>query len=246
MPIAEKVTLHALPPSHPCKTVGAALDYKEIEYEWVNLDFGKHNEQITELYGEGKTRVPGLTIGDERVHGSTEILWRLEELAPEKPLYPDGIADEVREAELWGDGDLQDMGRRIPWGGLYFRPELLGRMNGIEELDPAGTDFAMKFVRATWKYHSISCVQVAEDLERLPGMVDEIDQMAEKGILDGENPTAADLQIGSSVWTIATIADVKPVFAGSAAERVAERYFGEIPELIPTGALPASWIKLRD
>lgn len=246
MPIAEKVTLHALPPSHPCKTVGAALDYKEIDYEWVNLDFGKHNDQITELYGEGRTRVPGLTIGDERIHGSTEILWRLEELAPEKPLYPEGIAEEVREAELWGDRVVQDLGRRIPWGGLYFRPELLGRMNGIDELDPAGTDFAMKFVRSTWKYHKISSVQIAEDLEKFPGMIDEIDSMAEKGLVDGENPTAADLQIGSSIWVIGTVGDVRPVLAGSAAERIAERYFGEIPELIPAGALPASWIRLRD
>ena len=120
-------------------------------------------------------------------------------------------------------------GRRIPWGGLYFRPEKLGMLNGIDELDPAGTDFAMRFVRSTWKYHKISSVQIAEDLERLPGMIDEIDGMAERGLIDGENPTAADFQIGSSIWVIATISDAKPVIEGSAAERVAERYFGEIP-----------------
>lgn len=246
MPITEKVTLHALPPSHPCKTVGAALDHKGIEYEWVNLDFGKHNEQIGELYGAEAKTVPGLSIGDERIHGSTEILWRLEELVPENPLYPEPVADQVREAELWGAGDLQDFGRRIPWGGLYFRPERLGRMNGIDELDPAGTDFAMRFIRSTWKYHDISSVRIADDLERLPGMVDEIEDMAGRGVLDGESPTAADLQIGASVWVISTISDVRPVFEGSAAARVAERYFGEVPELIPAGALPASWIRLRD
>ena len=49
-----------------------------------------------------------------------------------------------------------------------------------------------------------------------------------------------------SVWVIATISDVRPVIEGSAAERIAERYFGEIPELIPAGAFPASWIRLRD
>ena len=246
MPNTEKVTLHALPPSHPCKAVGAALDYKGIEYEWVNLDYGKHNEQIAELYGEGKTRVPGLTFGEERIHGSTNILKRLEELVPENPLYPDGIADEVREAELWGEGAFQDLGRRIPWGALYFRPEKLGRMNGIDELDPAGTDFAMKFTRATWKYHNISSVQVAEDLERLPAMVGEIESMAERGVLGGDNPTAADFQIGATVWVIATVADTASVFEGSAALGVAERYFGEIPELVPAGAFPASWIRLRD
>ena len=245
MPITEKVTLHALPPSHPCKTVGAALDYKGIEYEWVNLDFGKHNEQITELYGAGNTRVPGLTIGEEKIHGSTNILKRLEELVPENPLYPAGISEQVRAAELWADGDLQDFGRRIPWGALYFRPEMLGKLNGVEELDPAGTDFAMRFVHSTWKYHNISSVQIAEDLEKLPAMIDEM-PLADWHQAVAVNLTAADFQIGSSVWVIATISDVKPVVEGSAAARVAERYFGEIPELVPAGAFPASWIRLRD
>lgn len=246
MPITEPVTLHALPPSHPCKTVGAALDHKGIEYEWVNLDFGKHGEQVAELYGEEARTVPGLSIGEERIHGSTAILRRLEELVPEKPLYPDPVAEEVREAELWADGDLQDFGRRIPWGALYFRPELLGRINGVDELDPAGTDFAMKFVRSTWKYHNISCVQLADDLSRLPGMIEEIEAMAGRGLLGGDEPTAADFQIGSSIWVIGTIADLGPMLAGSTAWRVAERYFGEIPELVPAGAFPAGWIKLRD
>src|SRR3546814_10136352 len=68
----------------------------------------------------------------------------------------------------------------------------------------------MKFVRATWKYHNVSSVQIAEDLDRLPGMIDEIEGMAGRGLLDGEDPTAADLQIGSSIWVIGTIADVRP------------------------------------
>lgn len=246
MPISEKVTLHALPPSHPCKTVGAALDHKGIEFEWVNLDFGKHNEQIADLYGDDAKTVPGLSIGEERIHGSTAILRRLEELVPENPLYPEGIAEAVREAEIWADGDLQDFGRRIPWGALYFRPELLGRMNGIDELDPAGTDFAMRFVRSTWKYHSISSVQLAEDLERLPGMIDRIDEMASEGLLDQAEPTAADFQIGASIWVLGSIGDIRPVITGSAAERVAEHHFGELAELVPAGALPASWVRLRD
>lgn len=246
MPISEKVTLHALPPSHPCKTVGAALDHKGIEYEWVDLDFGRHNEQMAKLYGEDAKTVPGLSIGEERIHGSTAILKRLEELVPENPLYPEPIAGPVREAELWADGDLQDFGRRIPWGALYFRPERLGRLNGVDELDPAGTDFAMRFVRSTWKYHSISCERLADDLERLPGMIDRIDGFAAEGLIDGEQPTAADLQIGSSIWVIATICDVRPVIAGSAAARVAERYFGEFVDFVPAGAYPESWVKLRD
>jgi glutathione S-transferase len=242
MPITEKVTLHALPPSHPCAAVAAALDHKGVEYEWVNLDFGKHNEQITEIYGEGAKTVPGVTFGDEAVHGSTAIFMRLEELVPENPLYPEGIADEVRAAEIWGDGQLQDLGRRIPWGALYFRPERLGRMNGVDELDPAGTDFAMRFIRSTWKYHGLSSVQIAQDLKDLPGLLEEIESFAERGLVDGETPTAADFQIGSTIRVLRSIGDLAPMFAGTAAERIAEKNFEAYGEFVPAGAFPASWL----
>ncbi|MBN8867093.1 MAG: glutathione S-transferase [Solirubrobacterales bacterium] len=242
MPITEKVTLHALPPSHPCAAVAAALDLKGVEYEWVNLDYGTHNQQIEELYGEGAKTVPGLSVGDERIHGSTAIFRRLEELVPENPLYPEGIADRVREAELWGDGAFQDLGRRLPWGALYFRPERLGRLNGVDELDPAGTDFAMKFIRATWKYHSLSSVRIAEDLKGLPAMVEEIEGFAADGLIDGDAPTAADLQIGATVRVLLSLGDVAPLFEGTAAARIAERNFELYGEFVPAGAFPASWL----
>src|SRR4051794_24943218 len=79
------------------------------------------------IYGEGKKTVPGLLVDDEPVHGSRAILARLDELAPEKPLYP---SDEVRVAEQWGDEVLQDLGRRLPRGSLQFRPEAMGSFAG--------------------------------------------------------------------------------------------------------------------
>ena len=36
------LTLHALPPSHPCMTAEAALRLKGLEYERVDLTPGKH------------------------------------------------------------------------------------------------------------------------------------------------------------------------------------------------------------
>src|SRR5262245_45316750 len=137
------LTLHVLPPSHPSRTVKAALRIKELEFETVNLNFGEHTEEMERIYGAGNTTVPGLLIDDEPVHGSRAILARLEELAPEPPLYPEPIADAVREAERWGDDELQDLGRRLPWGALHFRPEAMGTLFGGEPLDPAGTDFAI-------------------------------------------------------------------------------------------------------
>src|SRR3712207_5441407 len=156
--------LHATPPSPPGMTAEAALRLKGLAYERVDFPPGEHAERMPELYGEGRTTVPGLLVDGEPVHGSRPILERLEALAPEPPLYPGGIADAVREAERWGDEHLQDLGRRLPWGALHFRPEALGTFGGGGPLDPAGTDFAIRFARASWKYHRITAQRLAEDL----------------------------------------------------------------------------------
>ncbi len=242
MPAFEKITLHVLPPSHPCMTARAALEHKGLEYEAVNLDMGKHADQVEEIYGEGNRTVPGMTIDGELVHGSTAILARLDELVPEHPLYPDEIATEVRAAEAWADGHLQDLGRRLPWGALHFRPEAMGTFGGTGPLDPAGTDFAMKFIRSTWKYHGISCELLAEDLKAFPTMVDRISELAEQGLIDREEPTAADLQIASTIRVLMTVGDLHETLEGTPAEKIANRYFPDYNGLVPAGAFPAGWI----
>ncbi|HTU15514.1 MAG TPA: glutathione S-transferase [Solirubrobacterales bacterium] len=239
---SEEIKLHVLPPSHPCMTARAALDLKGLEYEVVTLDMGRHGSQVEEIYGEGRRTVPGMIIGEEQVHGSTAILERLDQLVPENPLYPSEIADEVREAELWADGHLQDLGRRLPWGALHFRPESMGTFGGAGPLDPAGVDFAMKFIHGTWKYHGITAAKLAEDLDTLPSVIEEIEGFAGRGLIDGERPTAADLQIGSTVRVLLTVGDLHPSFEGTAAERIARRHFPEYDGLVPAGAFPTGWI----
>ena len=236
------LTLHVLPPSHPCKTVEAALAIKGLEYERVVLEPGRHNEEMEAIYGEGKRTVPGLVVDGEPVHGSRSILERLESIAPDPSLYPDPIADRVREAERWGDDELQDLGRRLPWGALHFRPEAMGTFGGAGELDPAGTDFAIGYVRASWKYHGISAVRLAEDLAGLPAKIQVIEDFAQEGLIGGDEPTAADLQIGATVRVLLTLSDLEPLFAGGAGERIARRWFPEYPGNVPAGAYPPRWV----
>ena len=163
-----ELVLHALPPSHPCMTAEAALRLKGLAYERIDFTPGEHTAKMAELYGEGNTTVPGLTIDGEPVHGSRTILERLEALEPEPALYPEAIAGAVREAERWGDEELQDLGRRLPWGALHFRPEALGSFGGAGPLDPAGTDFAIRFARASWKYHRITAERLARTSPACP------------------------------------------------------------------------------
>ena len=79
-----------------------------------------------------------MTVDGEPVHGSRAILARLEQLAPEPALYPADRRDAVLDAERWGDDELQDLGRRLPWGALHFRPESLGTFGGVGPLDGPG------------------------------------------------------------------------------------------------------------
>lgn len=242
MPSSPDLTLHVLAPSHPCMTADAALRLKGLEYERVELTPGGHNEEVERVYGSGNRTVPGLLAGDEAVHGSRAILAWLEERAPDPPLYPAPIGDAVRDAERWGDVELQDLGRRIPWGALHFRPEAMGTFGGQGPLDPAGTDFAIAYVRSSWKYHRISAERLAEDLHGLPEKIDHVDSLAGEGVIGGDTPTAADLQIGATLRVLLTVGDLRPLIEGRPAERIARRWFPDYTGEVPAGALPPDWV----
>lgn len=226
-------------------TAEAALRRKGLEYDKVSLTPGPHVEEMARVYGEGNTTVPGLLVGDAPVHGSRAILERLEQIEPDPPLYPEAIADAVREAERWGDEELQDLGRRLPFGAMHFRPEAMGSFGGVGELDPAGVDFAMTYVRLSWKYHKITAERLAADLAGLPDKVNHVDELAAEGIIGGESPTAADLQIGATLRVLLTVGDLQPLLEGRPSEQIARRWFPEYAGQVPAGAFPASWVPSR-
>ena len=219
-----------------------ALRLKGLEFDRVDLAPGEHNAAMEEIYGEGRRTVPGLLVGAEPVHGTRAIFARLEELQPDPPLFPEAIADAVHEADRWGDDELQDLGRRLPWGALLFRPEALGTFGGGGPLDPAGTDFAIKFARASWRYHGITAVRLAEDLAGLPAKLDHVDALVADGVIGGDAPNAADLQIGSTLRVLLCLGDLKALIAGRPAEQIAMRWFPDYAGDIPAGAFPAGWV----
>jgi glutathione S-transferase len=234
---APTITLHVLPPSHPCRTAERALELKGLEFEKVELVPGAHVDQMTKIYGAHT--VPGMLLDGEPVHGSRAILARLEELVPEPPLY---TSDAVREAERWGDEELQDLGRRMPWGALHFRPEAAGLIAGGGALDPAGTDFAIRMVRAAWKYHHITAQRLYDDLHGLPAKLDHLDALVEDGVLGGEEPNAADLQIGATMEVLHWVGDLRPLLEGRPSAEFWRRWFPGRPGEIPAGAFPAGWV----
>lgn len=220
-------------------TATVALRLKGLEYERVEFVPGPHLEQMEEIYGEGNRTVPGLLVDGEPVHGSRAILARLEQLVPEPVLYP---SEDVREAERWGDEELQDLGRRLPWGAMHFRPEALGTFGGAGPLDGPGTDFAISFVRSTWKYHGITAARLQEDLAGLSAKLAHVNELAAAGVIGGEQPNAADLQIGATLRVLLALGDLRPLLKAGEGERIALRNFPEYAGDVPAGAFPAGWV----
>ncbi|NLT04826.1 MAG: glutathione S-transferase family protein [Solirubrobacterales bacterium] len=241
MPEQPNLVLHVVPFSHPCLAVTAALDRAGLEYETVTLPIGKQGDEIERIYGEGRRTVPALLVDDEPVHGTIPIFERLDELAAEAELYPEALAGAIREAEEGVAEDLQTAARYLTFGALHFRPEALGSFGGAGPLDPAGTDFAIRMVRGAWRYLDISAERIAAELAKVPDSVEIADELVAAGILGGDEPTAADFQIGSSLRLLLDIGDLRPLIEGHPCAALAE-LFEPSPADIPAGAFPAGWV----
>jgi glutathione S-transferase len=242
MPSQPQLVLHAVPFSHPVLAVSAALDRFGDEYETVELVAGKHGEEIEGIHGAGRRTVPGLLVDDEPVHGTAAIFARLDELHPDARLYPEAAADAIREAEAGIAEDLQMSARVLVFGALHFRPESMGTFAGAGQLDPAGTDFAIKTMRATWRYLEISAERVHATLQELPVQLDAVDALVDAGVAGGEAPTAADFQLGSSLRLLAQVGDVRPLVEERPAAAIAAAWFDRGSGDVPAGAFPLGWV----
>lgn len=236
------LVLHVVPFSHPCLAVSAALDRLDLAYETVTLPAGRQGDDIEGIYGEGRRTVPGLLVDEEPVHGTAAIFARLDQLHPDADLYPKAHAEAIRAAEPALAEDLQMSARVLVFGALHFRPESMATFAGTAQLDPGGTDFAIKTLRATWRYLEIDAVRVHETLQALPGQLDAVDALLEAGAVGGEKPTALDFQLGSSLHLLNQIGDIRPLVEARPGGAVAATWFEPGKGDVPAGALPAGWV----
>jgi glutathione S-transferase len=118
----------------------------------------------------------------------------------------------------------------------------MGTFGGVGMLDPAGTDFAIRTLRAMWKYHHITAQRLYDDLQALPAKLDHVDALIADGVIGGDRPNAADLQIGSTLEVLATVGDLQPLLRDRPAGRLAAQWFPGRQGEIPAGAFPAGWV----
>jgi glutathione S-transferase len=243
--MARRPKLYVLPGSHPCAAVEAALALKAIDYDRVEL------LPITPvLVGPlrwGGTTVPGMRVDGERVVGSRTIMRRLDGIVPEPALLPDP-ADPARarvlEAERWGDEVFQSVPRRLIDAAFLRRPRAMESYAAEAKLPlrPALMRPAMPLTARLMAIKNKASDEAARaDIAALPAQLERIESWIEEGVIGGEQPNAADLQIGSTVRLLTTIGDVRPLIEGRRAVELV-RYFPPMVGAIDAGALPSEWL----
>jgi glutathione S-transferase len=237
--------LYVLTGSHPCDAVEAALKLKSIHYERIELV--PLSQVLIGPIRYGGTTVPGMRLDGERIVGSRPIMRRLDALVPEPPLVPapgDPSYAKVLEAERWGDEVLQSVPRRILDVALVRRPSA-----GESYLADAKLPLPRQLVRPSLPIvarlmalkNKADDDSVRADLAALPGQLDRVDAWIAEGLLGGERPNAADLQIGSTIRLLMSIGDVRPLIDGRPAAELT-RYFPPLVGEIEAGTLPADWL----
>jgi glutathione S-transferase len=237
--------LYVNPGSHPCAAVEAALALKSIDYDRVDL------LPLTQLavgpvrYG-GRT-VPGLRLAGERLIGSRQIMRRLDSLAPEPPLLPapeDPAYAQVLEAERWGEEVFQVVPRHIIDVAFLHSSASMESYGGDAKL-PLPRALMRPALPLTARLMAIrnkaNDDSARADIDALPGHLDRVDAWIVDGLLGGDRPNAADLQIGSTIRLLYSIVDLRPLIDGRPAAQLT-RYFPPLVGEVPVGVLPAEWL----
>ncbi len=242
---AAKPKLYATAGSHPCAAVEAALKLKAIDYERVDLL--AMSQLVVGPLRYGGTTVPGMVLDGERLVGSRAIMRRLDGLRPEPPLLPPPGEERfarVLEIERWGDEVLQSVPRRIIDVAFLRCPSAMTSYTaetGVPLPEVLVRPALPVFARLMALKNGAGQETVRADIVALPGELARIDGWIAEGLLGAERPNAADLQLGSTIRLLLSIADLRPLIEGHAAAQLT-RYFPPMVGEVPAGVLPGEWL----
>ncbi|MBX5470256.1 MAG: glutathione S-transferase [Thermoleophilaceae bacterium] len=241
-----ELTLYVIPGAHPSACAEAAVRLKGLPYRRVAVPPVIHRFYALRA-SLRRPRFPMLRVDGRYICHNVRIMRELDLIAPDPPLLPSDPERRaaVEAAERWGDAVLQAAARRIAWAAFNRnRAAVASYLADGSLLAPraalrAGVAPAAQIARLA---HRAFASRVRQDLAELPAMLDRVDAWIADGTLDAERPTAADLQIGSSVRILSTFADVRPWLDGRPCDAHARRLFPRYPGEMPAGTLPAAWV----
>ena len=238
--MAREIRFYGFHGSNAVYTGRLLLEHKGLEYRFVKLPPAAH-AVILLARGFPTMGAPALKIDGRRVQGTRWIARALDELYPDRPLFPaDPVARRaVRDVERWGE-DLQNATRRI----FYCA----ARRDKAAFMSILGTGrgpikraclrmFAPLIMRLATGVHRATDEAGHEDIVLLPERLDQIDAWIEQGLLNGPELNAADYQIAVNVSAMLLSVDLAPFIEGRPAEaharRVAPDYQGHLGPVVP-------------
>jgi glutathione S-transferase len=206
-------TLYSIVISHPSRAAAAMLARARIPYRTLQLPAGPH-PLLVRAAGFKRWTVPALELDNgRRLQGALAISRALDELAPDRPLFPrNGAARRaVEDAESWGQSVFQSVPRRIiRWALLndralrsWFAADLL-HWPAPDVMAVLGRPMVSALARAA----AADEPAVREDIRRLPELLDRVDDLIVVGTIGGAEPNAADFQILSGVRMLLEFADL--------------------------------------
>lgn len=238
-----RLTLYLVPRSHPVQAVRKMLEFKGLEPAEVSLVPGIHGI-VLRLRGFATTTVPALVIDGEKVQGSTRISMRLEELVPEPTLFGSDPSERraIQAAERWADVELQPIHRRALRYALLrradLRPTLAPRaLQRFPRL--AGVATFPQAALLAWLARA-SPARVRAELATLPAKLDHVDALIARGTIGNPQPTAADFQIGSIIWSLLAFEDFRPYVKSRPCASLAGLMGPERPPVAPI--VPPEWL----
>jgi glutathione S-transferase len=240
------VRLFSMPGSHAATTGQLLFDYKGINYKRTDLLPVVSWVVLKALRFPDKT-VPAAMIDGERVQGTRAIARELERRQPEPPLFPSDTERRraVEEAERFGDEELQQRVREIfLWSARKDGSGLVGYLEGGKIGMPHGlaARTAGPFIALDARVRGATDENVRQAVAAFPGMLQRIDDWIEEGVLGGEPPNAADLQIAPSLRLAMSLNDLRPAIEGRPAGRLATKIVPHFPGSTPA-VLPPEWLE---
>jgi glutathione S-transferase len=232
--------------SHPSLAAELALRRKGLPYRRFDLPNGFHR-WLLPLLGYRSRTVPVARIDGRRVAGSIPIAHALDALVPRPALLPaDATARAaVVRAEQWGDAELQEHVRALArWAVERDPPAMATFLDGVRMgLPPAAVRASLPLLRpAVLRFIHVPDAAGRQALEGLARDLDEVDRLLAEGVIGGGEPTAADLQVATSVRLALCLDDLRAWIdarpAGALARRLCPVYPGRIRPV-----LPAEWLR---
>jgi glutathione S-transferase len=236
-----RLRLYVVHGSHPCAAVEKALALKGLSYDVTEWPPPMHAPMQLALFGA--RTVPGLKVDGEKLTGSRAIMRRLDQIAPDPPLFPADLSarGRVEAAEQWGDVVFQPIARELVWAGFRRSPHAMVSYSKHSRLPlpaPAIRTIAPAVAYMGARLNRTDAAVARNDLHALPGQLDKIDAWIADGTIgDVEHPNAADLQLVSTVRLMMTLADARPLIEGRPCAEVAMALFPQTDGEMPAGSL---------